>query len=298
MVAQLPVPRLKATHCLDKGMGGLRKPQTIIKSANWHLTTRCNYNCKFCFSTVLDEEVRDLNIAKQTLEKLKIRSIEKINFVGGEPLLHPLIFEIVKLAKDTGFVVSIVTNGSLLNREVIRKLKPDTDWIGISIDSASEAIEIALGRGSGSHVQHVFEIAQMIHEEGIKLKINTTITRLNWREDMRPLIRKLRPQRWKVFQVLHIEGQNDRDFELLSITDKQFEHFKKLNSEPFEGLTPVFEGNRQMLASYFMISPGGRVMSNMDGANRTFLPLESITDLSQVTHIEQYLGRGALYDWR
>jgi radical S-adenosyl methionine domain-containing protein 2 len=275
----------------------VRVEMNKIKSANWHLTSRCNYNCGFCFSRVLDEETNDLKTIKCKLERLRFLEIEKINFVGGEPLLHSLIFDIVKLAKEMGFAVSIVTNGSLLNREVIRKLKPNVDWIGISIDSADEAVETALGRGNGSHVQHVLEIAQIIREEGIKLKINTTVTQLNRKEDMLPLIRKLKPQRWKVFQVLHIEGQNDHGFERLSITGEQFEHFKTLNSEPFEGLTPVFEGNHEMLASYFMISPGGKAMSNMDGANRTFLPLETLVDLSHVTDIEQYFGRGALYPW-
>ncbi len=223
--------------------------------------------------------------------------MEKINFVGGEPLLHPLILEIVKLARELGFVVSIVTNGSLLNRDMIKKLKPFVNWIGLSIDSADEPVEAALGRGKGDHVKHVLELAEIIHQEGLKLKINTTVTRLNWREDMRPLIRKLKPQRWKVFQVLRIAGQNEMHFDELSTTDKQFNHFKALNCGPFEGITQVFEGNRDMIASYFMLAPSGRAMSNRDGTNRTFLTLKTIADLSRVTDVGQYLGRGALYPW-
>jgi radical S-adenosyl methionine domain-containing protein 2 len=269
-----------------------------VKSVNWHLTTKCNYNCKFCFSQKLDTEINDLCQITEKLKKLKMLGIEKVNLVGGEPMLHPLIFDIVKAAKDIGFVVSIVSNGSLLNRETIQKLKPFVDWIGLSIDSADEPVEVALGRGTGNHVKHILEIAQIIHEAGIKLKINTTVTLLNWKEDMRPMIRKLQPQRWKVFQVLQIEGQNDLHFNELSITKEQFEHFKTLNSEPFEGLMPVFEENRRMLASYFMISPSGKAMSNMDGAYRALESIENITDLSQVIDPEQYFGRGAIYDWR
>jgi radical S-adenosyl methionine domain-containing protein 2 len=77
-------------------------------------------------------------------------------------------------------VVSVVTNGYQLNPEAIRKLKPFVSWIGLSIDSADEATEIALGRGNGGHVKRIIELAGAIHEAGIKLKINSTVTRLNW----------------------------------------------------------------------------------------------------------------------
>jgi len=268
-----------------------------VKSVNWHLTTVCNYKCKFCFSQKLDEEVTSLKTAEEILRHIWKMGIEKINLAGGEPLLHPLIFEIIKLAKEMGFVVSIVSNGSCLNSGIIRKLTPYVDWIGLSIDSANEAVETKLGRGHGGHVKHSLELAEIIHREGIKLKINTTVTRFNWNEDMHPLIGKLKPLRWKVFQVLHITGQNDLHFDELSITEGQFDYFKRLNSEALEGLVPVFEKNREMLASYFMLSPSGKAMSNMDGSNRTFLPLESIADISQVTDVDQYFGRGALYPW-
>jgi radical S-adenosyl methionine domain-containing protein 2 len=238
-----------------------------------------------------------LERVREVLGHLRKMRIEKINFVGGEPTMHPFFLDFIKLAKGMGFIISIVSNGYFLNREVVRQLSPFVDWIGLSIDSADEAVETALGRGNGGHVKHIVELCEIIHEEGIKLKINSTVTRLNWKEDLRPLIKRLKPQRWKVFQILHIEGQNDLHYNELSITEKQFDHFKKLNSELLEGLVPVFEKNREMLASYFMLSPSGKAMSNMDGANRTFLPLESITDISQVTDVDQYFGRGALYPW-
>jgi radical S-adenosyl methionine domain-containing protein 2 len=269
-----------------------------VRSVNWHLTTRCNYDCKFCFSRNLDAELKDLAYAEEILEKLRVKQIEKINFVGGEPLMHPLFFDIVRLAKGMRFIVSIVSNGYYLNRDVIRELKSFVDWIGLSIESADEAIEVELGRGNGGHVRKVLALAEIIHQARIKLKINTTVTRLNWMEDMRPLIRRLKPDRWKIFQVLHINGQNDLYFDSLSITDDQFHYFKSLN-QPIEDCTAVFEGNHEMIASYFMLSPSGMVMSNIDGANRTFFSIKDVNheNISQIIDVQQYLGRGGVYPW-
>lgn len=270
-----------------------------VKSVNWHITRRCNYKCKFCFSQNLDEEVTSLERSGEILRYLRRMGMEKINFVGGEPTLHPLFLDIVKSAKGMDFVVSVVSNGYYLNRDIIRQLSPFVDWIGLSIDSADEAVEVALGRGNGGHVKKIIELAEIIHQTGTKLKINTTVAKLNWMEDMRPLIRMLKPDRWKVFQVLHISGQNDVYFDELSITDEQFKQFKSLNQEPIEGFAPIFEGNHEMIASYFMLSPSGLAMSNIDGANRTFFPLADINhdNISQIMDVQQYLGRDAIYPW-
>jgi radical S-adenosyl methionine domain-containing protein 2 len=273
--------------------------ETKIKSVNWHLTTRCNYNCKFCFSKKLDAEVNNLECVKEVLNKLRALRIEKINFVGGEPLLHPLFFDIIRLAKDMNFVVSIVSNGYFLNRAIIFELSPFVDWIGLSVDSAQEEIEKTLGRGNGNHVKHVTELANIVHKSGVKLKINTTVTRLTWTEDMRPLLKRLRPERWKAFQVLHIGGQNDRYFDQLSITDKEFDHFKSVNQISIGGTEPVFESNHEMINSYFMLSPGGMAMSNREGTNRVLTPLDSIDylNISQLLDVQKYAERGGIYSW-
>lgn len=272
--------------------------KTKVRSVNWHITQRCNYHCKFCFSKSLDQEITNITAVESVFRYLSGAGIEKINFVGGEPILHPLFFEMTKLAKAMGFVVSVVSNGYYLNRDVVWQLKPFVDWIGLSVDSANETVETALGRGNGNHIEHIIELAYLIHQAGIMLKINTTITRLNWNEDMKPLLKRLKPERWKVFQVLHIKGQNDLFFRDLSITDEQFTYFKSIN-QGIEGVMTVFENNTQMIDSYFMLSPSGLSMSNREGTNRMMVPLERISNLnfSVVIDPEKYLDRGAIYDW-
>lgn len=269
-----------------------------IRSANWHLTTKCNYNCKFCFSRKLDAEIRDLKNAEEVLKKLANIGIEKINFAGGEPLLHPLFFPIIRMAKDMTFAVSIISNGYYLNRDTISNLSSYVDRIGLSVDSTYEEIEVALGRGNGNHVKHITAVADIVHKTGVKLKINTTVTRMNYAENMRPLLKKLMPERWKVFQVLHITGQNDRYFNELSITDKEFDYFKSINQGCVEEMEPVFERNQDMIDSYFMLSPGGMVMSNRDG-NYSLTPLDNIDEqkISQLLDVRKYAERGAIYPW-
>ena len=86
-----------------------------VRSVNWHITQRCNYSCRFCFSKNLDQEIKNLETAQEILQYLRSMGMEKINLVGGEPLLHLLFFDIAKLVKSSSFVVSLVSNGYYLN---------------------------------------------------------------------------------------------------------------------------------------------------------------------------------------
>ncbi len=63
---------------------------------------------------------------------------------------------------------------------------------------------------------------------GVKFKLNSTVTALNWQEDMSAVVNELQPSRWKVFQMLLIAGENDggrskRDAHALAITSEQFQ---------------------------------------------------------------------------
>lgn len=276
----------------------MAKKYSSITSANWHLTTRCNYACKFCFMKKLDSEVNNLEQVEHILIKLQRIGIEKINFVGGEPLIHPLIFDIISMAKKMNFITSIVSNGYCLNDKSLSKLQPFIDWIGLSIDSCNEDVEEKLGRGYGGHVNHIIELSNLIHKSRIKLKINTAVTRLNFEEDLKPLIAQLKPQRWKVFQILNIKGQNDEHYSGLSITADEYSHFIRFNQniKLQNGQKPIFETNDDMIDSYLMISPGGNLIQNSNGSY-SLLPLNSITskDMQNIIDVNKYVSRGGVY---
>ncbi|MDK2947550.1 MAG: radical S-adenosyl methionine protein 2 [Methanolobus sp.] len=272
---------------------------TRIRSANWHVTMNCNYNCRFCFDKNMTGEFKDIEKARHILETLKTRGIEKINFAGGEPLLYKNLSHILQMAKDMGFVVSFVTNASLLNENNIRELSNYVDWIGISVDSADEDIERKLGRGNGSHVEHVSRVCKLVREHGMKLKINTTVTKLNYLEDMKPFISSLCPDRWKVFQVLYMKGQNDDALDLI-LTREEFATFRKINRGLVlsNGSMPIFESADDMLNSYLIIGSDGNILLSNDN-QRSSVSFEQLDymELTDLVDADKYLERGGDYDW-
>lgn len=271
----------------------------VIQSVNWHLTPACNYACKFCFAQNLGEKPMPQEQGVHLIERLVNLGMDKINFAGGEPLLHPGLPYYCSAAKDLGMTVSITTNGSLLTADLIDKLKDHVDWIAISVDSSIEETETKLGRGKGNHVHHARSIAPLVCETEMKLKINTTVTSLNWNEDMHQFIDEVRPDRWKVLQMLHIRGENDEFADELSVTEQEFDYFVQNHSDVrlSGGIKPVFESCDAIESSYFMVTPSGNVKIDT-GRKISLYPLEFIEHYGPeaVVMPEKYLGRGGVYD--
>jgi radical S-adenosyl methionine domain-containing protein 2 len=275
-----------------------------IQSVNWHVTGKCNYNCKFCYVQNLSSEIKDLGRIHDILHTLHSTKtdhldIQKINFVGGEPFLHPYFYEMLEMAYEMGFVTSVVTNGSFINKDTMPKIAEYTDWIGISVDSISDQVEAILGRGRGEHVAHSIDVAELVHDYGRKLKLNTTVTGLTADEDWHQLVNQMNPHRWKVFQMLHIKGQNDSCINTLSITDEQFESFKLRHQDIRlrNNAKPTFESNDDMIGSYLILDPSGHILSNKGGEYTPFELEHVLKNPSVVIDSKKYVGREGIYAW-
>ena len=274
-------------------------PTTAI---NFHVNKACNAKCRFCYATFHDLRGQcPTEHALQVIDAIADAGCEKLNFAGGEPTLRRDIGDLIRHAKSRGLVTSIVTNGFKLD-ELLDADPTALDWVGLSVDSASESVQAQLGRGDGTHVRNSIRLADRCRELGIRVKLNTVVTSLSWQEDMSMFVRRMQPERWKAFQVLPMKGQNDGNVEDLLITPEMFASFvdrhEVLRSE---GLAPVAEDNDAMRGSYAMIDPLGRFFGNSTGTHVYSQPILEIgvdAALAQVGFdIEKLARRGGLYDW-
>jgi radical S-adenosyl methionine domain-containing protein 2 len=239
--------------------------------------------------------------AQQLLKLLAESGVEKLNFAGGEPTLHPHIGTMLRQARELGFVTSMVTNGSRL-RQVLDQQAEDLDWVGLSVDSALEETEVALGRSRGGYIARSIDLAHRARESGVRVKLNTVVTALNWQEDLTPLVREVRPERWKVFQVLPMGGQNDGVVGPLLISAEQFKAFVQRHKHlGVEGFAPIVEDNDAMRGSYAMIDPLGRFYGNATGRHvysRPILEVGVSAALSEVGYEDsKFDARGGKYAW-
>lgn len=101
-----------------------------------HPTLRCNFNCSYCYNKALAATQQELTTEQwiEIINKLKVQNINYFIFTGGEPLMRKDLFNIIKSIKDDNTRVEILSNGSLLMKQV-DKLLPLVDSFVVSLDS-------------------------------------------------------------------------------------------------------------------------------------------------------------------
>ena len=254
---------------------------------NWHLTEACNYSCRYCYAR-WDERVdtRELihdthrtrrmlvqladffspDNASNPLKREMHWTSVRLNLAGGEPLLYrERTLAVVDFARDLGFDVSIITNGSHFDRLSLEALAPKISLLGISLDSAEGRVNRAIGRvdRQGKVLERgdladVVGKARLLNPD-LRLKINTVVNALNCEEDMSAMIRALNPGRWKVLRMLPVVTNN------LAVSDVQFNDFVERH-RALEAILCV-EDSRSLAESYIMIDPHGRFFQNSRADN-------------------------------
>ncbi len=102
-------------------------------------TSSCNLNCKMCFrNSWINEEIgtMDMDLFDKIMDTMP-ESVETVFFGGmGEPLNCETIVEMVKKAKDKRKRVELLTNGTLLTKDMSKALiKAGLNKLWVSIDS-------------------------------------------------------------------------------------------------------------------------------------------------------------------
>ena len=117
---------------------------TIPRYMDVELTNLCNFRCCFCpTGTKSMQRVRGYmpdTVVEALIENIKKYNIPGIRFIRwGEPTMHPKYLDIIASVKNTGAMVHINTNGSLLDEIQIQKLIDlELDSIKFSFQGADE----------------------------------------------------------------------------------------------------------------------------------------------------------------
>ncbi len=88
-----------------------------------YVTDRCNLDCSYCTEYDNSRPHPKLEDLKKWIKKIRDLGTMRIALVGGEPLVHPDIIELVRYCRELGFATSLTTNGFLLTREKVKLLE-------------------------------------------------------------------------------------------------------------------------------------------------------------------------------
>ena len=280
-----------------------------VTTVNYHLLKSCNMDCGFCFASFSDLPLRSPNYLPQAnsirlISLIAHAGFQKVNFAGGEPTLISWLPSLIHHAKEMGLTTSVVTNGSRITEEWLDGLMDFLDILAVSIDSVDSESQRKIGRTvkgkSPMTDADYLGIGESARARGIRLKVNTVVNRHNVDDDFRAFITAMGPERWKIFQALPVEGQNDHRFDEFAIATAEFDRYVERNrSVELDGIRVVPENNEMMTGSYLMIDPLGWFFDNTKGEHTYSNPILEVGVEQALRNInvfpERFIERGGFY---
>ena len=131
------------------------------------VTSKCNLKCKYCdyWKQPIKKELTIKEWKNIILNLKRWLGSYHLSISGGEPLLFKDLFELIKFASENEILVSLITNGVLINENLASKIaKSGVYNVIFSLDGLKETNDSI--RGEGSYDKTIFGINLLI-----KLKI-------------------------------------------------------------------------------------------------------------------------------
>lgn len=162
-------------------------------SGTFEITSRCNFNCRMCYihdsdNSKLKEKELSTEQWLHIADEAQKAGVLLLLITGGEPLIRDDFAEIYTYCKKLGFEISINTNASLINDEIIELFKQYVpSRISVTLYGANEETYRNTTCREG-YYKKVTENIKKMKSEGLPVKISLTASNYN-SEDI-PLIYK------------------------------------------------------------------------------------------------------------
>ena len=188
------------------------------------LTYRCNFRCVHCYAHSSEDRDSELSCTAWIgiIDQLAEAGCLFLLITGGEPLLRPDFRDIYIHAKRRGMLVTVFTNGSLVDESHVRLFKDypprlvDISLYGMSPDVHQATTGVAGLSGKA------LEAVQTLHREGIRVALKTVPMKVNIREveQMRSLAQSLGVKfRYDICIMPRLDGGREPVVQRLPVTE-------------------------------------------------------------------------------
>lgn len=146
------------------------------------ITYECNLRCKHCFTESGLKKVSELNDERKRflIDQLNKMGVFRMSIAGGEPfILGERLFDFISYARSKEIDISITTNGTLINNNIIDRLNTlGIKTITISLDGGTSYSHDYI-RGKGQFDKVINTIVNLKERYDGKVSIKTTLMKNN-----------------------------------------------------------------------------------------------------------------------
>jgi len=99
---------------------------------------RCNLACAYCNEYDKTSDPVPIDVMLARIDKLAEFNTSVITISGGEPMMHPEIYNIIARIRHHGMIAGLISNGYYFQPEKVKKLnEAGLDYLQISIDNVN-----------------------------------------------------------------------------------------------------------------------------------------------------------------
>lgn len=195
------------------------------------LTRACNLKCIHCLnnSGIKQKDELTKEDLLKLIKKLSSLGVQEIRFTGGEPLLFNGIYDLIKFATEEGICTSLGTNGTLITKEVAKKLKESgLKKVVVSIDGNKKTHDKIRGK---KNYQKAMNGLKYLKQNDINVRVNSVIMKSNM-EDVIKLAKKMSRKKITIFIRRFISSGRGKELENNMLNKKDYDYVRnKLQKE-------------------------------------------------------------------
>lgn len=171
---------LRAKEGTQRMLSDHFKEHPHLVSLQIETTTRCNERCVHCYIPHPDK-IREMNVEMyaDVLRQADKMGLLNLTLSGGEPMSHSHFCELLRIAGQFDFSVSIMSNLTLLNDEILDVMKKiRVGSVAVSLYSMRPEIHDSITLLPGSQEKTLCAIEKLI-ENDIPVQINCPVMKEN-----------------------------------------------------------------------------------------------------------------------
>ncbi|MDB6027450.1 MAG: radical [Verrucomicrobiales bacterium] len=147
------------------------------------ITQKCNLRCVHCYASSSPELPLRGRMTyddwKEVLRDAATLGCRHVQFIGGEPTLHPDLISLIQDAREFGFLdVEVYTNGTLLTSGLIEVFRTHNVKLAFSFYASDSTIHDTFTARVGSHSKVVDAIRRAV-EAKIDVRVGVVLAEIN-----------------------------------------------------------------------------------------------------------------------
>ena len=251
-----------------------------------YLTDFCPLQCKHCFlvqNDCINKHKIDFDCLRKTLEELRENNVYMIAFTGGDPLLHPDLYQILKYTSNLDMLPLLGISGIGINQENAMNIyNSGVRCVQIGFNGSYSDLNDEY-RGSGTFKQLKMAVLTL-QNNGLNVNLSFCLDKNNYRDlnNMLDFSNKLNAYKVKIEFWKSMSNSTENELsqtEMINVYNNCVKYMDKFNKKDWIQCPKCHSDLVQIHHSAIVIMPNGDIKYNEVSPALGNIYHESITDI-------------------